>query len=388
VSYGYTVLAKRFVRLVTTVAAVTCVLMLSACGPTPKPTAALHTAAVQPSPAPSSRPTTPSAGAPHRTKVPAVVSRAVEATVTATTRPKPVAVRPQAPPTHDVLTGGTVTAGPLIAAKIDNTSAGFPQFGVAEADIVYVEQVEGGLTRLVALFHSVLPDEVGPIRSVRSTDSELLSMYGKPGLAFSGGAGGPLSMLAATAVIDLSPDRSGGAYWRSQFGDGTHNLHVDLSRLAADRKDLGEPKSPGFQFAAVDGRLSKAAAVRAIDVTMQAGRTRFVFESGRYTVSHRDTPYIDHDGAAVRTDNVLVQRVRDEPDGTVDSVGSPSYISHSVGSGSFTLYRDGKSIAGSWKRPSATAPTSYSDASGAPVLFKPGKTWVLLAPEHAVVAVS
>jgi hypothetical protein len=317
-----------------------------------------------------------------------VVSKAVEGTVTATTRPKPVTLRPAAPPTRDVLTGSTVTAGPLIAAKIDNTSAGFPQFGVAEADIVYVEQVEGGLTRLLALFHSVLPDEVGPIRSVRSTDSELLSMYGKPGLVFSGGAGGPLSMLAATAVMDLSPDRSSSAYWRSRFGDGTHNLHVDLSRLAADRKDLSEPKSPGFQFAAVDGRLSKAAAVRSIDVTMQSGRTLFVFDSGRYTVNHRDTPYVDHDGAEVRTDNVLVQNVRDEPDGTVDSVGSPSYISHSIGAGRFTLYRDGKSIAGTWKRTSATAPTSYLDAAGKPVLFKPGKTWVLLAPGHAVLHVS
>ena len=378
-------LTKRIVRLVAAVAAVT--LVLVACGHPTKPTAdAIPTAVATGFSAPHSMAPTP---VPHRTKVPPVVSKAVEGTVTATTPPKPVAVKPVVAPERDVMTGATVTAGPLIVAKIDNTGAGFPQFGVAKADIVYVEQVEGGLTRLAALFHSVLPDEVGPIRSVRSTDSELLSMYGKPGLVFSGGAGGPLSMLAATAVVDLSPDRSGAAYWRSQFGDGTHNLHVDLSRLAVDhRKDLGEPASPGFQFAATDLRLARAAAVRSIDVTMLASRTVFVFDAGRYTVSHRDTRYVDSDGAAVSTDNVLVQNVRDEADGTVDSVGSPSYISHSVGTGRFTLYRDGKSIAGTWTRPSATAPTSYLDAAGKPVLFKPGKTWVLLAPGHAVLHVS
>lgn len=310
----------------------------------------------------------------------------VEAPVTKTARPKPVAPRKPAPVRRDLLTGGSVSAGPLLVAKIDNTSAGFPQFGVARADIVYVEQVEGGLTRLIALFHSVLPDEVGPIRSVRSTDSELLCMYGTPGLAFSGGAGGPLDLLTRSTVRNLSPDRSDRDYWRSQFGDGTHNLHVDLASLAAGTKGLGEPKSPGFSFAATDPRLARASAVTSIRVTMQSGRTGFRYAKGRYLVDHRDTPYVDHDGTSVTTDNVLVQNVTDEADGTVDSVGSPSYLSHTVGTGTFTLYRDGRSITGTWKRPSAAAPTSYLDGSGKPVLFKPGKTWVLLAPGHSQVA--
>ncbi len=351
---------------------------LSACSSdTPAPetvTSVTNVAASTPPVASSATPTTPAK------------------TVTATTRPKPVAKSTVSrPPTaaKDLLTGLKPNGGPVIAAKIDNTSAGFPQFGVADADIVYVEQVEGGLTRLIAVFHSTLPAEVGPIRSVRSTDAELLTSYGTPGLAFSGGAGGPLAALAATPVVDLSPDRAGSAYWRSDVGDGTHNLHVDLARLANDNiSELGAPKSPGFHFAATDPRVAAAPKAPAVSVTMQAGRTGFAFTDGRYVVSHKDSPYVDHDGTAVLADNVLVQHVTDEPDGTVDSVGSPSYLSHTIGTGSFTLFRDGHQISGTWKRAAAADPTSFLDKAGKPVPFKPGKTWVLLAPQSAQVDVA
>ena len=74
------------------------------------------------------------------------------------------------------LTGGKVTANPVVAVKIDNTSAGRPQYGISQADVVYIEQVEGGLTRMMAVFHTHLPTEVGPVRSVRTTDVELLPL--------------------------------------------------------------------------------------------------------------------------------------------------------------------------------------------------------------------
>lgn len=311
--------------------------------------------------------------------------------ITATTRPTAASTsrKPANPPTTakvDPLTGGKPSANPVIAAKIDNTAAGFGvQFGTAAADIVYVEQVEGGLTRLIAVYHSALPAEVGPIRSVRSTDTELLPSYGKPGLAFSGGAGGPLEMLAATDIANLSADTSGSAYWRSSSGDGTHNLHVDVQKLAAE-SGLPAPTGPGFQFSADDARLRSAPAVGSVQVTMVLGRTSFAFADGRYRVSSKYGDYVDRSGGAVVADNVVVQRVTDEPDGTVDTNGQPSLLSHTVGTGEATLYRDGKALNGSWKRDNPGAPTAFVDASGKPLPFKPGKTWVLLAPANAEIS--
>ncbi|MEJ7650108.1 MAG: DUF3048 domain-containing protein [Nakamurella sp.] len=336
--------------------------------------------------APSSPSSSASSSAPSTTPAPSTTRASV--TVTRTTKPpSPTTTKPR-PAATDVLTGLKVSSGPLIAVKIDNTKAGLPHFGVSHADIVYVEQVEGGLTRLIALFRSELPDEVGPVRSVRSTDAELLSMYGSPGLAFSGGAGGPLERLAATKIVNLSPDAAGDAYWRSEKASGTYNLHVNLAKLAADSTQVTAPKSPGFQFAARDPRLAGAKAASQINVTMISGETGFSWTDGRYVVSRKGEPYADYDGAQVLADNVLLQNVVDEPDGTVDSVGSPSYLSHTIGSGTFTLYRSGKQITGTWKRAAADQPTSYLDKSGKAVSFAPGTTWVVLAPQSASVTTS
>lgn len=335
----------------------------------------------------SSMAVAPSAPPPPETSAPAK-EPPVAPKITATTRPTAASTskRPARRPTAtvDPLTGGKPSPNPVIAAKIDNTSAGVGvQFGTAAADVIYVEQVEGGLTRLIAVYHSELPDEVGPIRSVRSTDTELLPSYGKPGLAFSGGAGGPLEMLAATDIANLSADTAGPAYWRSSFGDGTHNLHVDVQKLATE-SGLPAPTGPGFQFSATDLRVAPAA--RSIQVTMVLGRTGFEFSDGRYLVSNKYGQYVDRAGGQVRADNVLVQRVSDEPDGTVDTNGQPSLLSHTVGAGEATLYRDGKQLKGSWKRDNAAAATTFVDASGKPLPFKPGKTWVLLAPANAQIS--
>ena len=164
---------------------------------TPTPTSS--TASSLPTSTPSSTPTT--------TSTPTTSKK--------TTTPKPAPRVVKAAPkllVRDPLSGWSRSTNPIVAVKIDNTSGGRPQYGISKADVVYIEQVEGGLTRMMAIFHSHLPTEVGPVRSVRSTDVELLGAYGRPVLTFSGGAGGPLSMLAASRVIDAS---GAAGYWRS-----------------------------------------------------------------------------------------------------------------------------------------------------------------------------
>jgi hypothetical protein len=258
---------------------------------------------------------------------------------------------------------------------------------VSDADIVYVEQVEGGLTRLMAVYHTALPTEVGNVRSVRTTDAELLPVFGVPALVFSGGAGGPIDALAATAVVPFSEDAGSPGFFRSDSTSAPYNLHANLQTVAANTS-LSQPNSPGFVFAATDPRVDAGPAATSLAVQFQAARTGFIFTDGRYQLLRNGEPQSDASGAPIVTDNVLFQNVDFEPDGNVDSVGSPSFISHSVGSGTFTLYRDGHAISGSWNRPAADQPTQYLDGAGQPVPFKPGKTWVALVPPVASTDVS
>jgi hypothetical protein len=263
--------------------------------------------------------------------------------------------------------------------KIDNTYFGVRQFGVSDADVVFVEQVEGGLTRLIAVFHTTFPGEVGPVRSVRSTDAQLLPVFGRPALVFAGGAGGPMAALRATSVLDTSA--LSGAYFRSPLAHGTYNLHADLTKIAAAATGLPPARSPGFDFAATSPLVAAGPAVSTIHLVMQAGGVDFTYRSGRFVRTRGGDEVFDYQGRPEQADNLLVQNVQDEPDGTVDSIGSPSYLSKTVGSGTVTLFRDGHAIPGTWKRASSTAPFVYADATGRPLPFKPGRTWVALAPQ-------
>ncbi len=304
-----------------------------------------------------------------------------------TPKPSPTPA-PQPPPPTDPLTGGPLVAGPAIAAKIDNTSAGLPQYAVSEADIVYVEQVEGGLTRLMAVYHTALPTDVGNIRSVRTTDAELLPTFGVPALAFSGGGGIPVAALAATPVVPFSEDSGSPGFFRSDASSAPYNLHANLQTIAASASGLSQPNSPGFGFAANDPRIAAGPSATSLSVQYQAARIGFSFEDGRYRLVRNGEPQSDASGAPIVADNVVFQIVDFQPDGERDSVGSPSFISHTVGSGNFTLYRDGHAVGGTWSRPAPDQPTQFLDAAGKPVPFKPGKTWVALVPPVATAEAS
>ena len=215
--------------------------------------------------------------------------------------------------------------------KIDNTYFEVPQFGVSDADIVFVEQVEGGLTRLIAVFHTTMPTEVGPVRSVRTTDAQLLPAFGRPALVFSGGAGGPLADLAATSIVDTSA--YGNAYFRSDVATGSYNLHANLTKIKSDVKGLLPARSIGFHFATISPQAAQGKHVSSLHVVMQAGTIDFRYTGGRYVRMLDGSVVSDYQGKVEATDNVLVQHIVDRPDGNFDVIGSPSYLSQTVGSG-------------------------------------------------------
>ena len=93
---------------------------------------------------------------------------------------------PEIPIETNVLSGREGSNGPVLAVKVDDTNMAHPQIGVEDADVVYIEQVEGGLTRLAAVFSSKIPVEIGPVRSARISDIEILSQYGRVAFAYSG----------------------------------------------------------------------------------------------------------------------------------------------------------------------------------------------------------
>ena len=145
-------------------------------------------------------------------------------------------------------TTATIAAPPILAVKIDNYWRARPQYGLDEADAIIEENVEG-VTRFVALFQTVHPPVVGPVRSARTGDLDLLAAMNRPVFAYSGANGGVMAWLASAessgVIVDYSAQRRP-CYFREPTRPGPHNLLMDpvCAVAQADAEDPGAARPP------------------------------------------------------------------------------------------------------------------------------------------------
>jgi hypothetical protein len=253
---------------------------------------------------------------------------------------------------------------------VENIAAARPQVGLSLADITFVEEVEGAQTRLVGIYHTRFPKRLGPIRSARSTDVQLLPLFGKPGLVYSGANRSVQHKIDNASIVPIPRST------RDHRRVAPHNVFVDLAAIARSTK-LAAAGSIGWTFG---DAAPRGGAANSIKVRVGHDTFGFAYSSGRYTVRWNGARYADGDSHAItKTDNVVIMKVRNHPDGNRDVLGAPSVQSDTVGKGKVTIYRDGKKIVGRWKRAKVSGPLRFTDKSGDPIALKPGQTWVALA---------
>lgn len=269
------------------------------------------------------------------------------------------------------LTGERGPGRAVLAVKVDNSPQGRPWTGVGAADVVYVEPVEGGVTRLLAVFASHLPPAVGPVRSFRESDIDVLAAYGRPALGFSGNAPELNPLVASSPVVPVSAERVPGAYHRGP-GAAPHNLYADPAALVDAAPEVTEPRDIGFRFGAAPAGGEPAARV---SETIGTTPVELRAANGRYTVAFDGRPAVTEGGPAT----VVVQRVPIVNSAVHDVAGAPSPTAVTVGQGPVDVLRDGKRYSGTWSRPEPNAPTTFTGGDGRPLAFAPGPVWVLLA---------
>jgi hypothetical protein len=284
-------------------------------------------------------------------------------------------------PRINPLTGvGPVPTNPIIAVKVDDTGNGRPSRGIDVADVIYIEQAEGGLTRMVAVFGTHLP-VVEAVRSVRASDAELLSQYGSIALVASGGGGDSIGILFRSIVRGVINDRGGPGFSRDYNRPAPYNLQTNLAQVAS-AVHTGRAKPVGFNFNRDVSQLKGAPSVP--QVRTQVGSTAVTFRwapsIGKYIRTIGGSDLLAASGKPVASPNVLVQLCKVSVDRTdIDVAGNPSQYTHSVGSGQVVLYRNGKRILGKWSRPNAASATTFTTLSGKPLLMAPGGVIVVLA---------
>jgi len=290
-----------------------------------------------------------------------------------------------APPAVSPLTGEAASKHPVIAIKIEDTALGRPQVGTDKADIVYIEQVEGGLTRLLAIFNSTLPQAVEPVRSVRPSDPELALQFGHIVFVASGGSHAGIAPLLKSPLKRFIGDNGDPGFHRDPNRAAPENLVANLKTIAKKAKRVPPVQDIGLEWSAElpAGKTKPGTVVRT-----RVGGTDVGFKWNPKT--HEYMRIIDGaiqhtaDGAVIDTPNVIVQfckvttYAKDR-----DVLGNPAKYTHTVGTGRVVVFRDGKRFEGTWSRDSVGDGTHLTTSDGQTISLAPGGAWFVLVANDA-----
>jgi len=300
---------------------------------------------------------------------------AVPTTTTTTKKPVPNSI---APLTGLVDESGESLTRPALAVKIGNNPEARPQAGITEADIVYEEIVEGGITRYMAIFNSTVPERVGPVRSVRGMDANIALNWGGI-FAYSGGAKANETKIRGTdGILALNETAAGDGMKRDSSRGAPNNLYAIPAKLF---EKGGTPVPPVAQFTYSKTAPKSLEAVASFVVEFKSGFActwTWDASQGKFLRAYGAKPVVDQKGKQVAAENIVVQFINypSESEGIT------------TGSGVVWVFRDGKVVKGTWSRPNVSSPATYKDAQGKTIALKPGQTWVELASTTTPVTVT
>lgn len=306
--------------------------------------------------------------------------------ITPDKQPVPTPSLPATWPLTGLPAGDDLVERPSLAVKVENTSAARPQSGLEQADVVWETIVEFQVSRFIAVYHSQVPETVGPIRSVRPMDPLVLAPT-KGLLAFSGGQGGIVSLARQSGLQILSNDEGVDGMYRSSDRAAPHNVYGDMKTLWG-QADASHSASPGEQF--LFARTADEAA--AVTGGTPASTLSFRLSSasnpswawddatGTWLRSEGSSPATARSGTRLSAVNV-VSVVANHPNTAFPAQGGARVPTYDlVGQGEGTLATGGKTVAVTWKKEAQDAPLRLFLADGSDVLLAPGNTWVELVP--------
>lgn len=302
--------------------------------------------------------------------------KATTTTSTSTTTTVP------APTIRQPLTGAPLASEdeiiqrPALVAKIDNNPLAVPNHsGLAVADIVFEEVVEGRTTRFAAVFHSQSADPIGPIRSGRTQDVDLFTSFTFPLFVWSGGNGGVTRMIDESQLINMGQNHATG-YYRGP-GKAPHNLYSSTDAIWL-QTPADHPGPPIKQFEYLEAG-EEFAGVSSAGVQARIGSENIEWhwnaEAGMFDRSQRGRPHDDKTYGRIRSTNVVVMGVEYRP--SVVDRNSPE--AQTIGTGPVWIWSGGEVIAGTWKREFNIFPLEFFDEAGEPIALQPGNTWIELA---------
>ena len=338
--------------------------------------------------------------APRPTRPPPVQTEAPTATptpepITSSPTPTPPPT-PTRPPLRSLLTGLEISpnarAQRVVAVKIDNSIEARPQSGLSTAAVVYEHVTEGSVTRYTAFFLDSDLERVGPIRSARFVDRDLVQQF--DALFAHVGASPPVMRdLRSSPAADVDQffyDETR-PYYRISSRPAPFNMYASLPALreVGARRHRQRREIQGFRFYEIDPQIGPFTHLAIPAGPRNAYQAEYVFDTAtrRWRRSLGGALDIDaHTGEALVFENVVAQWVPARlTEFDEDSYGNKSLWIGTTGQGPVSVFRDGARFDGTWRRPSETAVTEFLNPDGSPLELRPGRTWIhLLTGSEAV----
>ncbi len=269
-----------------------------------------------------------------------------------------------------------ILARPALVAKIDNNAAAVPNHsGLAVADIVFEEVVEGRTTRFAAVFHSQSSDPIGPIRSGRTQDVNLFSSFNRPLFVWSGGNPSVTRAINESTLVNMGQNHASG-YYRGP-GSAPHDLYTSTDNIWL-QTPFGHPGAPPAQLVYLEADDEFGGQATA-GLTARVGSENIEWtwnpEFDKFDRSQRGREHDDNVFGRIRATNVIVLGVQYLP--SPADRNSPE--AQTLGEGPAYFFSGGEVIEGTWTRGDALLPITYLGPDGQPIKFAPGNTWIELA---------
>lgn len=279
------------------------------------------------------------------------------------------------------ISGKVAPDGPILVVKIDDTNEAHPQIGIDKADLVYIEQVEGGLVRLAAIFSTEVPPKIGPIRSARISDIDLMSQFGKVAFFYSGAQSKFRSVIKAANLFDIGAEHeSPKLYGRDEKRVAPYDMILDgeAAKSRISKLDVATAKNIGWNF----GELSnKGDPITSVKLHWPAANYRANWNGKSWDLYHNGNPDVTSNGIQVSPTTFVIQNVVITDSIYKDKLGGITPLSITVGEGTGWVLRNGFAIKATWNRPDVLSGTTWSDAEGNEIKFAAGQVWIALTDQ-------
>lgn len=281
-----------------------------------------------------------------------------------------------------------------IAVMIDNQTQALPHAGLQDAYMVYEAIVEGGITRLMAVYKGASTSLIGPVRSSRHyyldyalENDAIYAHYG-----WSDRAKGDISSLGIDNLNGIT--NAPNAYYRDQKRYAPHNVFTSMENLKKEASEksylLTTSESLLLNYKVDEFGLDKnEGAIVANNVvirysnyhttTYQYDVTNKVYLRSMNGKIHQDAVT----GNQYTAKNIIVEKVANQ---AFDSYGRQEL--QNIGTGDGYYLTNGYAIPITWSKTSRGAKTVYKTLQGKEINVNDGNTYIQIQPINQELTIS